>query len=218
MAAFDLFSHGISADVAGRSSTRLGDKTIHLHMTRAPNAGNWLCPTESDRARLEDMTHRLFPASVAVVVACSPLVVLLTLRVGAVFVAPYVLATFVIVAIGTILRTQANPEYWFFASDIAVAFAIAATVALTGGTQSPMLPLLVVSIVAGAGRNTQRGLFVYAVIVVVASALACQFAINRNMNYADLRFAKLPDRDRIHGDPRHHPHPRGARVPRAFPR
>jgi diguanylate cyclase (GGDEF)-like protein len=165
-------------------------KTIHPHMTttHAPNAGNWLCPTESDRARLEDMTRRLFPASVAVVVACMPLVVLLTLRVGAVFAAPYLLAAFVIVAIGTILRSQASPEYWFFASDIAVVCAIAAAVALTGGTQSPMLPLLVVSIVAGAGRNTQRGLFVYAVVIVIASALACQFAVNRSMNYADLRF------------------------------
>ena len=155
--------------------------------TPAPKAGNWLCPTESDRARLQDMTRRLFPATVAVVVTCLPLGVLLGLRVGAVFAVPYVLASLLIFAIGTVCRTWPNPEYWIFASDIAVVCAIAAIVALTGGTQSPMLPLMAVAIVAGAGRNTQRGLFVYAGIIVIASALACEFAVNRSIDYADLR-------------------------------
>ncbi len=156
--------------------------------TDAPKAGNWLCPTESDRARLEDMTRRLFPASAAVVVACLPVGVALTLRVGLVFVAPYLLAALVIFAIGTIFPSRANPEYWFFAGDIAVGCAMAAIVALSGGAQSPMLPLLAVSIVAGAGRHTQRGLLVYAGIIVITSALACQIAVNRHLAYGDLRF------------------------------
>ena len=146
-----------------------------------------MCPTEADRARLEDMTRRLFPATGAVVATCMPLAALLALRVGAVFAVPYLLAATLIVAIGTILRSQPNPEYWIFASDTAIVFAISGTVALTGGTQSPMLPLMIVAIVAGAGRNTQRGLFVYAGIIVIASALACQVAVNRSVNYADLR-------------------------------
>ena len=156
--------------------------------TSAPKTGTWLCPTESDRTRLEDMTRRLFPASVAVVVACMPLIVLCALRTGAVLAAPYLLAALAIAVIGTIFPPRANPEYWYFGADVVVASAMAAAVGLTGGTQSPILPLLVVSIVAGAGRHTQRGLLVFAGVIVITSALACQFAVNRHMPYADLRF------------------------------
>jgi diguanylate cyclase (GGDEF)-like protein len=105
-----------------------------------------------------------------------------------VFAAPYLLATVAIVAIGRIFPARANSEYWYFGADVVVACALSASVALSGGTQSPVLPLLVVSIVAGAGRHTQRGLLVFAGVIVITSALACEFAVNRHMPYADLRF------------------------------
>ncbi len=183
------FSHVILADLADRALSRLGDTPIHPEVpaTHTPNPGNWLCPTEADRARLEDMTRRLFPATAAVVVTCVPLGALLALRVGAVFAVPYVLATLLIIAIGTILPSRPKPEYWIFASDTAIVGAIAGTIALTGGAQSPMLPVMIVAIVAGAGRNTQRGLFVYVGIIVIAAVVACQFAVNRRVHYEDLR-------------------------------
>ncbi len=158
-----------------------------MRATHTANKGNWLCPTESDRARLEDMTRRLFPATAAVIATCLPLAVLLGLRVGAVFAVPFVFAVLLVLAIGTIFRSRPNPEYLIFASDTAIVCAIAATIALTGGAQSPMLPLMGVAIVAGAGRNTQRGLFVYASIILIAVLLACEVAVNRSVGYGDLR-------------------------------
>ncbi len=133
------------------------------------------------------MTRRLFPVSVAVVFACLPIVVLLTVRVGLVFLVPYAVAASVVVVIGTVLPSKANPEFGMFGADVIVLLAIGACAALTGGSESPMLPLMAVALVAGAVRYPQRGLSLYTVAIVTTSLLACLLATNRGVNYDDLR-------------------------------
>ena len=93
-----------------------------------------------------------------------------------------------VVAIGAVFPSWRRPEYWFFAGDVAILSAITAAVALTGGIQSPTLWLMVVALVAGAGRHTDRGLLVYAGLIALATAIACLLAVNRHVGYGDLRF------------------------------
>jgi diguanylate cyclase (GGDEF)-like protein len=150
-------------------------------------SGTWLCPTESDRARLEDMTARMLPASLAIVLLSLPLIVALALRVGPIVVIPYLAAGVIVIAIGTAFRSRTRPEYWFFGGDLAVLFAMGAAVALTGGSLSPLLPALAIALVAGACRHTHRGLLVYSLMIVAVAGLACALASGRTVNYDDLR-------------------------------
>ncbi|HMD56489.1 MAG TPA: GGDEF domain-containing protein [Solirubrobacteraceae bacterium] len=135
------------------------------------------------------MTRRLLPAGVAITILCLPISVLLALRVGIVPLVPYVVAGTVVVLMGTLFSSKARAEYWLFAGDFVTLFAIAAVVALTGGSESPVLGFLAFALVAGAGRHTPRALVLFAVLTVVAAALACALATNRGVDYTDLRFA-----------------------------
>ena len=167
----------------------MGYRPIHSFVSesRSSSGGTWLCPTESDRARLEEMTRRLLPTSTGIVLVFMPVTIALALRVGLILLVPYLVAGVVIVAIGTFFRSRAKPEYWFFAGDVVVLSVMGVIVALSGGSVSPILPCLAVALVAGACRYTQRGLFAYSLAILTVAGLACALAVNRQLGYDELR-------------------------------
>jgi diguanylate cyclase (GGDEF)-like protein len=153
---------------------------------RSSNLTAWLYPTDLDRARLLDMSRRMFPAAVWLVVVCLPFVTLLTLRVGPVVLIPFVVVAGLVVPLVRVPRERL-PIILLFVGDLVAALAIAADIALTGGSAAPGISLMVWPIVAAAGRHTLRGFVVHVSVCLAATLVACLFAVNRSVAYADLR-------------------------------
>jgi diguanylate cyclase (GGDEF)-like protein len=155
----------------------------------APNTPkrSWLCPAESDRSRQRDISRRILPATTMLAVISVPVTVLLVRRVGVVLLAPYALAAGAAVALDMLSRSTLRVEYWIFASDLLALGAIAAGVALTGGSDSPILGFFAFSLVVGVSRYTGRGLLAFGAAVAASATLACARAVNRGVDYSDLR-------------------------------
>ena len=135
---------------------------------------SWLCATQADRERVLDMEQRLKPlraASFAVLAValllCGPWVgwwTLIPLAVAS--------ATFFLTDRG--LQTSPRPEYRLALAWLSSELAIAASVALTGGTRSPALAWLVLPVVTLAARFNARGVVAgssVAAALIVASSL-----------------------------------------------
>jgi diguanylate cyclase (GGDEF)-like protein len=137
------------------------------------------------------MTRRILPATLGLALICLPLTVLLSMRVGIVVLVPYVLVAGVVVAMGTALPQRRHPEIWLFGGDLFVVAAIAADVALSGGSGAPGISLIVWPIIAVAGRHTERGLLLLVALTIAAVAAACAFAVNRTLPYGELRLLGL---------------------------
>jgi diguanylate cyclase (GGDEF)-like protein len=128
-------------------------------MDGGPDQGrvSWLCATQADRERLLDMEQRLRPLR-----ACSFALLAVALLVCGPWVGWWTLvplafasATFFLTDRG--LQTSARPEYRLALAWLGSEFAIAASVALTGGPHSPALAWLVLPAVTLASRFNARG-------------------------------------------------------------
>jgi diguanylate cyclase (GGDEF)-like protein len=162
-----------------------------MSLTVSDTPTTWLCPSEPDRARLLDITRRILPASLGLALICLPFVVLLTLRIGLIVLAPYLVVAAIVVPMGTVLPRLSHPEIWLFAGDLLVTAGIAAEVAISGGSGAPGIALLIWPVIAVGGRHTQRGLLVHVAVTIAFLTAACALAINTRLLYGDLRYTGL---------------------------
>jgi diguanylate cyclase (GGDEF)-like protein len=136
---------------------------------------SWLCETQADRERLLDMEPRLKPLrtrsfgvlAVALLI-CGPWVGWWTLI-------PLVVAGIAFVLTDRGLQTSSHPEYRLAVAWLSSELAIAASVALTGGSHSPALAWLVLPVVTLAARFNVRGVIAgssLAGALILASSLA----------------------------------------------
>ena len=154
-------------------------------MLAAPRPrGAWLRSSDFDRARLLDMTRRIVPATLFASALCGAAVIALLPRVGPALLAPLALGAGGQVAIGFIFPRLKSPERWILAGDCLSVLTIAWGVALSGGLQSPLLPLFVLPLVAVAGRHTLPVVTGFTALCLGAPLLAAVVAVNRGVNYA----------------------------------
>ena len=135
---------------------------------------SWLCATQSDRERVVDMEQRLKPlraASFAVLavalLTCGPWVGWWTLI-------PLAMASVAFFMTDRGLQGSARPEYRVGFAWVTSELAIAASVALTGGTHSPAVAWLVLPVVTLAARFDVRGVIAgasLAAVLMLASSL-----------------------------------------------
>jgi diguanylate cyclase (GGDEF)-like protein len=114
----------------------------------------WLRSSEFDRARLLDMTRRIVPATLFASLLCGAAVVALLPAAGPALLLPLALGAGGQLAIAFVFPRMARPERWILAGDCLSVVTISWGVALTGGFRSPLVPLLVLPLVAVAGRHT----------------------------------------------------------------
>ncbi len=135
---------------------------------------SWLCATQADRERVLDMEPRLRPLrtwsfillGIALLV-CGPWVGWWTLI-------PLAGAGLVFYVTNRGLQTSSHPEYRLASAWLGSEFAIAASVALTGGPRSPALAWLVLPVVTLAARFNVRGVVAGSCLVaglILASSL-----------------------------------------------
>ncbi len=118
---------------------------------------SWLCAGQADRERVLDMEPRLRPLRTwsfallgLALIVCGPWVGWWTLI-------PLAGAGLVFYVTNRGLETSPRPEYRLAFAWLGSEFAIAASVALTGGTNSPALAWLVLPVVTLAARFNMRG-------------------------------------------------------------
>jgi diguanylate cyclase (GGDEF)-like protein len=142
----------------------------------------WLRTTEFDRNRLLDMTGRLFGATMFASGLCGIAVFTLLGRVGPILLVPLAVGGGGQIAIGLIFPKLTRPERWILAGDCVSLFTICWGVALSGGLESPLLPLLVLPLLSVAGRHTPLTFACFTAITLLAPLLAEVVSINHGLN------------------------------------
>jgi diguanylate cyclase (GGDEF)-like protein len=148
----------------------------HRYVKRgSDSAGTWLCPTEFDRARLLDMEERLqgaravmFGALAVGFAVCVPWLGWVPVSLVVVQVAVYALLRPLIAASG-------RPEYPIAFAVVLAQLLIAAAVAVTGASQSPLLIVFLLGIVGlparfGTTRVVVAGLLLTELLIFGATA------------------------------------------------
>jgi diguanylate cyclase (GGDEF)-like protein len=138
-----------------------------------PRTRSWLCREELDRERLLDMEQRLRPRRVASMAILGVALVAAGPWLGFWTIIPLLGSGlfFAVMSRGT--AKAVRPEYRMAAAWVAAQFAIAGSVALTGGPRSPAVGWLVIPVVTlGArfsGRGVSAGVGVTAVLIVITT-------------------------------------------------
>ncbi len=125
----------------------------------APDAfqPTWLCRTPRERARMLDMERRLAPVRHLCFAAIAVALVASGAWVGWWTLAPLALAAIGFVVLGRGLEEAAQPEYRLALAWMLSQALIAASIALTGGPDSPALPWLAIPTVTLPARFGVRG-------------------------------------------------------------
>lgn len=134
--------------------------------------GTWLCPTAFDRERMLDMEGRLGRARAIMYGTLA-----LAFVIGSFWMGPVILVLLAASAVGyALLRPRmdrsATPEYVLAATIVNSQVIIGIGVAMTGGPQSPALPLLLLPIVTLPARFSTRGVFAGVAVTVVVMLAA----------------------------------------------
>ena len=93
------------------------------------------------------------------------------------------------IAIGFLFPRFSRPERWILAGDCLSVLTIGWGVAMTGGLQSPLVPLFALPLVAVAGRHTLAVVGGFTALCLAAPLVAALFAVNHGMSYGDARIA-----------------------------
>lgn len=117
----------------------------------------WLCRTPRERARMLDMERRLAPVRHLVFAAIAAALVASGAWVGWWTLAPLAVAAIGFVVLGRGLGDAARPEYRLASAWVLSQALIAASIALTGGPDSPALPWLAIPTVTLPARFGVRG-------------------------------------------------------------
>jgi len=155
------------------------------------HASSWLCSSEDDRARLLELTRRNLPVSVLLLFTVMPIAVLTALKVGPIILAPYLTGALGMAVVAILVPHRVRPELWLFGGDVLTMGAIAWGVALSGGSQSPILCLLALPLVGAAIRYNRRALVVFTALTLVAIAVASGLASHHAYDYDNLRFTGI---------------------------
>jgi len=148
--------------------------------------GTWLCPTEHDRARMLESSRRL---------RRTRLLVAIGIGVASLASAPWMgwwplfFSAVAVAQLATLhWRTQktAKPEYYVAFSFLFTAACIAAAAALTGGPESPVLPLLGLPVMLVASRFRLR-------VVLVGLALSLVLLLACTLGTAPAETLENPD-------------------------
>jgi diguanylate cyclase (GGDEF)-like protein len=145
--------------------------------------GTWLCPTAFDRERLVDMEAKIGPAR-ALMFGCLGLGLLS----GIPWFGWWILLPLAWVVVFYRLLTpwiarSPRPEYPIALSVVHAQVMLGIAVALTGGPQSPALPMLLLGVVTLPARFTGRGVIAGVVLTVVV-ILAATIGVDPS-GYAD---------------------------------
>jgi diguanylate cyclase (GGDEF)-like protein len=141
---------------------------------RSQRRVSWLCATQADRERLLDMEQRLKPLRAASFAVLAVALLVSGPWVGWWTLAPLACATTIFFLTDRGLQTSPRPEYRLALAWLVSEAAIAASVALTGGTRSPALAWLVLPVVTLAARFRLRGVVAgssVAIGLILASSL-----------------------------------------------
>jgi diguanylate cyclase (GGDEF)-like protein len=135
---------------------------------------SWLCATQADRDRVLDMEPRLKPLRTCSFALLGAALVICAPWVGGWTLIPLLGAGLVFYFTDRGLQTSRRPEYRLAVAWLGSECAIAASVALTGGSHSPALAWLVLPVVTLAARFNVRGVIVgtgVAAGLILASSL-----------------------------------------------
>jgi diguanylate cyclase (GGDEF)-like protein len=138
-------------------------------------AGTWLCPAEFDRERMLDMEERLQGARAVMFGALGVGFVIAVPWLGWVPVALVVAQVVVYALIKPVIARSARPEYPIAFVVALAQIQIAAGVALTGASESPLLLVFLLGIVGlparfGTTRVVAAGLLLTEVLIFAATA------------------------------------------------
>jgi diguanylate cyclase (GGDEF)-like protein len=140
-----------------------------------------------NRGRLLDMTRRVLPATLFASVLCGAAVFALLGRVGPILLVPLAAGGGGQLAIGFVFPRFARAERWILAGDCLSVVTISWGIALTGGFRSPLVPLLVLPLIAVAGRHTLAVFFGFTALCLAAPLVADLLAVNRNVPFGSAR-------------------------------
>src|SRR5262249_16559106 len=138
----------------------------HQDISVAPRS--WLCPEPADRVRAVDMEERLRPFRRRSFVALALALILSGHWVGWWTLIPLAVAVVGFQLVARPLATAGQPEITIATAWLLSELAIAGSIALTGGPESPALAWLVIPLVTLPARFNARAV---AVGVGVVSAL-----------------------------------------------
>jgi len=151
------------------------------------SSSGWLRSSEMNRGRLLDMTRRVLPATLFASVLCGAAVFALLARVGAILLVPLAVGGSGQLAIGFVFPRFARAERWILAGDCLSVITISWGIALTGGFRSPLVPLLVLPLIAVAGRHTLVVFFGFTALCLAAPLVADLLAVNRSVPFGSAR-------------------------------
>lgn len=119
--------------------------------------GTWLCPDREDRERLLDMEPRLKSVHTLTMVGLAVALLVSGPWLGFWTLIPLVAAGVAFKTVDRQLAQRAAPELWIGGAWVLAQVAIAASVWLTGGPDSPAVAWLAIPVVTLSARFTSRG-------------------------------------------------------------
>ena len=129
--------------------------------------GTWLCPDRAQADRFVDMERRLRPARNVALAVMNLGALLLAIQWGWPIVALFAGTTALLPVVDRRIVTSPHPERWLMLLALVGIAALGGSVVLTGGPESPVLPWLVVPVVAATATFGSRG----AVVCMAAAGL-----------------------------------------------
>jgi diguanylate cyclase (GGDEF)-like protein len=136
-------------------------------------AESWLIRVGLDRERMLDMDRRIQPLRLASLSVLAVSLLLVGPWVGWWTIIPLVIAGVFFKVAGAHTEGAARPEYFLFGGWAASEVMIAASVALTGGVDSPALPWFAIPIVTLSARFSVRGVTLGVSTAVAMMVLVC---------------------------------------------
>lgn len=140
-------------------------------------AESWLIRDGLDRERMLDMDRRIQPLRLTALSVLGACLIISGPWVGWWTLIPLVIAGVFFKLAGDHTEGSARPEYFLFTGWFASEVMIAASVALTGGPESPALAWFAIPIVTLSARFSVRGVVV-GVIAVVAMMAIVELGVN----------------------------------------
>jgi diguanylate cyclase (GGDEF)-like protein len=132
-------------------------KVLSGAVEHPPMDGTWLCPDREDRERLLDMEPRLKSVRTLTMVGLGAALLVSGPWLGFWTLIPLLLAAVAFLAVDRQLAQRTAPELWIGAAWVCSQLAIAASVWLTGGPDSPAIAWLAIPVVTLSARFTTRG-------------------------------------------------------------
>ncbi len=130
------------------------------------------------------MTRRLMPATLFASALCGMAVAPLLSPVGPILLVPLSIGAGGQIAIGLVFPKLSRPERWILGGDCLAVIMISWGIALSGGLESPLLPLLVLPLLSVAGRHTPLVFACFTGLLVATPLLASLVSINHGLHDA----------------------------------